>query len=225
MDAPRHERPFHHQVDECKQDVQRMGAMARESLVLGVRAFVELDMALVQEVEEMDRALNRMDVAIEARVLDLLALHQPMASDLRTLGACLKIITYLDRIGRYGYDIAKVARELEGKQHLSKLVSIPYMAELAAQMLDDALRAFQGRDAALAQSLYQRDDAVDALNEQIFRECVTYMMEDARNISPCSRYILVARHLERAADNACKIAEKTIYMAKGERRLPTEGVP
>lgn len=215
------QRPFHQQVEEVQAEVLRMGALSRESLVMGVKSLVDLDARLADRVVAMDQEINRLDVAIETHVLDLLALHQPMASDLRTLGACLKIITYLDRIGRYGYDIAKVTKELEGKTHLGKLVSIPYMAELAAGMLDDALRAFRERDAALAHGLYARDDAVDALNDQIFRECVTYMMEDPRNITICSRYILVARHLERAADNACKIAEKTIYMVKGERRLPT----
>lgn len=214
-------RPWHHDVEALKQRVVMMGGLARESLDLGVRAFTTLDPKLADQCIALDAELNRMDVEIERDVLDLIALHQPMAGDLRTLGACLKCITYLDRIGRYGYDIAHVAKELEGKQHLAKLVSIPYMAEQATAMLDDALKAFQERDAALAQSLAARDDPVDALNEQIFRECVTYMMEDPRTITLCSRYILVARHLERAADNACKIAEKTVYMTTGQRRLAT----
>jgi phosphate transport system protein len=215
------DRPWHHQVEEAKQRVAKMGLLAKDSLEGGVKAFATLDARLADQVIAMDADLNRMDVEIERDVLDLIALHQPMAGDLRTIGACLKIITYLDRIGRYGYDIANVAKELEGKQHIGKLVSIPHMASLSAAMLDDALKAFQRRDGELARTILPRDDQVDALNEQIFRECVTYMMEDPRTIGMCSRYILVARHLERAADNACKIAEKTNYMVTGQRRRTT----
>ena len=196
-----------------------MGEMSRRSVQEGVDAFASLDPEAARRVIEFNQGLNRIDVEIEARALDLIALHQPMAVDLRTIGAVLKSITYLDRIGRYGYDIAKAALLIEGKPHVKKLVGIPLMRDKSLALLDMAMTAFRTRDAALARKVQPADDEVDGLYDQIFRECITYMIEDPRTISQCTQYVMVARHLERVGDNAGKIAEKTIYMVTGERRL------
>lgn len=213
------QRQFHKDVDALTARVVRMGEMSHRSVEEGVKAFAALDADAAKRVIEFNQELNRIDVEIEARALDLIALHQPMASDLRTLGASLKIITYLDRIGRYGYDIAKATLALEGRAHVKKLVGIPIMTEKAIALLDKSMRAYQTRDANLARKIQPADDDVDTLYDQILRECVTYMIEDPRSITQCTQYILVARHIERVGDNAGKIAEKTIYMATGERRL------
>ena len=218
-----HTRPFHQQVDELVARVVEMGAMSRKSVREGVDAFAALDVPAARRVIAFNQEINRIDVEIEAKALDLLALHQPMASDLRTIGATLKIITYLDRIGRYGYDIAKATLALEGKQHIKKLVGIPLMTDKALTLLDQAVESFRTRDAELARRVQPADDEVDGLYDQIFRECLTYMIEEPRNITQCTQYILVARHIERVGDNAGKIAEKSIYMATGQRRLPTAG--
>jgi len=212
-------RQFHEQLTTLQQHVVQMGQLASTNLVEGVRSLADLDMALADRVIKRDGDINRLDVEIERDALELLARNQPMATDLRTLGAILKMITYLDRIGRYGYDIARAAQAMKGKEHVRKLVAIPHMAELASAMLNDALKAFETRNEKLARGVFPRDEVVDAFNDQVFRECITYMIEDARNISTCAYYILVSRHLERAADNAMKIAEKTLYMITGERRL------
>ena len=210
---------FHAQLEGLRNRVLEMGAMARLNLMEGVRSLVELDAGLAAQVIRREEQLNRIDVEIERDALDLLALNQPMAQDLRLLGATLKILTYLDRIGRYGYDIAKVARQMAGQEHVRKPVAFTVMAEHAARMLDQALAAYRDRDAALARAVPHQDEVVDGLYEQVFRQCVTYMLEDSKTITACAHYILVARHLERAADNASKIAEKTLYMVTGERRL------
>ena len=212
-------RQFHTEVEDLRQRVLEMGALARENLLEGVESLVNLDGTAANRVLEREQQLNRLDVEIERDALDLLALNQPMAQDLRMLGATLKIITYIDRIGRYGYDIAKVAIEMSGKEHIRQPVAFKLMAEACARMLDQALSAYRTNDAAAARAVHRQDDAVDDLNDTIFRQCVTYMMEDPRTIGTCAHYILVARHLERAADNAQKIAEKTLYMITGERRL------
>ena len=210
---------FHQQLQALQARVLEMGRLARLNVTEGVQSLVRLDPAIAARVVERGEQLNRMDVEIERDALDLLALNQPMAQDLRTIGASLKIITYLDRIGRYGYDIAKVTRQMAGKEHIRKPVSFTLMADNAMAMLDQAMKAYEVRDAPLARAVPAQDNVVDALNEQIFRECVTYMMEDPRTVTVCAHYILVARHLERAADNARKIAEKALYMVTGERRL------
>ena len=212
-------RQFHAQLDSLRERVLAMGALARQNLLDGVQCLVAMDSNLAAKVIERGEQLNRMDVEIERDALDLLALNQPVAQDLRTIGASLKIITYLDRIGRYGYDIAKVFRQMGGREQLHRPVAFTIMAQAATKMLDQALEAYRTRDANLARAVPGQDDVVDALNEQIFRQCITYMMEDSRTITVYSHYILVARHLERAADNARKIAEKALYMVTGERRL------
>ena len=213
------ERTFHKDIEDLGARVVRMAELSRKSVFDGVEAFAALDAEAARRVIAFNQEINKADVGIEARALDLIALHQPMAKDLRALGASLKIITYLDRIGRYGYDIAKATLALEGKSHVRRLVGIPIMRDKALALLDKSVDAFRGRDAAKAREVQPADDEVDALYEQIFRECLTYMIEEPRTITQCTQYILVARHLERVGDNAGKIAEKTIYMATGERRL------
>jgi phosphate transport system protein len=213
------ERTFHKDIEDLVARVTNMAMLSRRSVYDGVEAFAALDIEAAKRVIAFNQEINKADVGIEARALDLIALHQPMAKDLRTLGASLKIITYLDRIGRYGYDIAKATLAIEGKEHVKKLVGIPIMRDKALALLDQSIEAFRTRDAARARGVQPADDEVDGLYDQIFRECLTYMIEDTRTITQCTQYILVARHLERVGDNAGKIAEKTIYMATGERRL------
>jgi len=210
---------FHEQLEALRKRVLHMGKETRASLLDGVKALVEDDLKLAESVIARGEALNRLDVELERDALDLLALNQPMAQDLRTAGASLKIITYLDRIGRYGYDVAKIVRKMEGAQHIRKPVAFLPMAEAGMKMLDTALEAYRDRDASKARTVTPQDEVVDGLNDQVFRDCVTHMMEDPRAITLSAHYILVARHLERAADNASKIAEKALYMVTGERRL------
>jgi phosphate transport system protein len=213
------QRPFHQEIDDLCGRVVRMGQLSRQSVDEGVKAFAALDEGKAKAVIGLNDEINRLDVEIEAKALDLLALNQPMARDLRTIGAIMKIITYLDRIGRYGYDVAKATLALTGRQHAKKLVGIPIMRDKALALLDTAIGAFETRDADRAARVQDADDEVDALYEQIFRECITYMIEDPRTITQCTQYILVARHLERVGDNAGKIAEKTVYMVTAKRRL------
>jgi phosphate transport system protein len=215
-------RPFHAQLQAIEDRVCDMAHQVKSNVLEGVHSLMTMDAEMAVKVEKRADALNRMDVEIERDLLDLLALHQPVAKDLRAIGASLKIITYLDRIGRYGYDIARVAIAVkeEGKGHVvPPPPSFPFMAKRATGMLDLAIQAYKDQDAAKARQVGPMDDEIDALNDQAFRQCITYMMENPRAIGPSSHYILVARHLERVGDNACKIAEKALYMATGERRL------
>lgn len=213
------DRALHRGVAELVDKVVHMGELSRKSVYEGVEAFAKLDVEAARRVIAMNQEINRADVEIEAKALDIIALGQPLAGDLRTVGASLKSITYLDRIGRYGYDIAKATLALEGKEHVRKLVGIPIMRDKALALLDRSLTAYKTRDAELARTVQPADDEVDGLYEQVFRECLTYMIEEPRTITQCTQYILVARHLERVGDNAGKIAEKTIYMVTGQRRL------
>jgi phosphate transport system protein len=207
---------FHHELDALGEDMVTYGEHALSMLTMGLQAFVEQDEELAEQVYNMKGQLDRWDREVEERALRLLTLHQPMAKDLRSLACILKMDTYLYRIGRYGKDIAKDAIEMGGRPHVAKLVNIPHQHEIVVGMIRDAMRAFREDDIGPIADISERDDQVDAIWESVFRECVTYMIEDAKNIAPCTHYIMVSRHLERCGDHACKIAEKVHYKVTGE---------
>jgi phosphate transport system protein len=208
---------FHAELDALKRDVLDMGRLARQMLWTSVEALKHRDVKKAEWVASKKGELADFDVRIEDEALKLIALHQPMAEDMRAIATALKLNTYLARIGRYGKDIAKVAAELAGLNHMSKLVSIPYQAQIVCGMIDDALHAFETGDLSRLRDLAERDGNVDALRYSIFRECVSYMMEDPKNIAWCSHYIMVSRYLERCGDHACKMSEKIHYMVTGDR--------
>ena len=207
---------FHDDLKKLNNNVIEMGHLARDSLKNSVESLKNCDIKLAENVLKNKTKIADMDSLIEEKSLILLTLHQPMAKDLRRIATILKIITYLNRIGRYAKDIAKITVELSNKPQIKKLVSIPYMADIVCKMIDDALISFEKEDLNYIDKFSDRDDSVDELRYSIFRECLTYMMEDSKNITPCTNYVMVARYLERCADHAVKIAEKIHYMVTGE---------
>jgi phosphate transport system protein len=207
---------FHDDLKKLNNKVIKMGHLAKDSLRGSVESLKNKDVELANKILKNKSEIADMDSLIEEKALILLTLHQPMAKDLRRIATLLKIITYLNRIGRYAKDIAKITIELSEKPQVKKLVSIPYMADTVCIMIDDALLAFEKEDLKYIKNFSERDDSVDVLRYSIFRECLTYMMEDSKNITPCTNYVMVARYLERCADHAVKIAEKIHYMITGE---------
>ena len=207
---------FHDELKQLKKDVIDMGQLSKEMLQKSVESFKRQDHELSAWVRSKKGIIAKMDTDIETEALRLIALYQPMAKDMRTIACCLKMNTYLTRIGRYGKDIAKVTDELGTRPHFKKLVSIPHMSEIVCKMIDDALTAFETEKITLFDDFKERDNTVDELRYSIFRECLTYMMEDQNLITQGIYYIMVARYLERCGDHACKIAEKINYMVSGE---------
>jgi len=179
---------------------------------LAVKGLVERDRAIVDRVLGGDEPLNRLHIEIDSRCFTLLALHQPMASDLRTIVAAVKINTDLERVGDLAVNIAEAARRYAGHPPVKRLIDIPQMAAIAQSMLRDALDAFVRRDTALARHVLSEDDTLDALKTQIFRELLTYMLQDPSTIEPSLELILVSRHLERIGDHATNIAEDVIFI-------------
>lgn len=208
---------FHTELEELKNEVLKMGNLARDMLQKSVESLKELDLEKAEWIINKKTELAEMDDSIEDRTLRLITLYQPMASDMRQIACILKMITYLNRIGRYGKDIAKFVCEFEKSGHVKKLISIPHMAEIVDSMIKDALYAFDKKDVSKFNDFCQREETVDELRYSIFRECLSYMMEDPKVISRCTYYIMTARYLERCADHACKIAEKICYMVTGQR--------
>ncbi len=208
---------FHTEMETLKKDVLDMGFLARDMLRQSIDALIRQDSSLADQVIANKSAISKFDQEIEEKCLRLISLYQPMAKDMRTIAAALKMNTSLYRIGRYGKDIAVVQKELSTKPLVANLSSIPHMTDLVLEMLEDALGAFEREDESTLRGISKKDDAVDALRYSIMRECITYMMENPANIPQCTNYIMIARYLERCGDHACKIAEKVHYMITGER--------
>ncbi|MDN7013159.1 phosphate signaling complex protein PhoU [Methanoculleus sp. FWC-SCC3] len=208
---------FHAEIASLKGDVLAMGHLAQGMLRQSMVALKAQDVTLAETIDEEKQKLTDYDDRIEQKCLRLIALNQPMAKDLRTIATSMKVITNLYRIGRYGKDITIVVPDLAGAPHVGNLVSLPHMGEVVDGMIADVLVAFEREDLAVIANIQEREEVVDTLRYSIFRGCLTYMMEDPKNITRCTNYVMIARYLERCGDHACKIAEKVHYMATGER--------
>ena len=208
------ERHFEHDLESLKGQLLRMGGAAEAIVGKSIEALKRRDLALAHEVFEEDRAIDRLEIDIEERCLRLLALQQPMATDLRFITAALKINNDLERVGDHAVNIAGSVVRLADNPPLKPLVDIPHMARVAAEMLHEALDSFVSRDTAKARRLIKRDDEVDQLNDQVFRELLTYMIEEPATITRAMELILVARNLERVADLATNVAEEVVFIAE-----------
>ena len=208
---------FHTELKNLKTETLEMAHLGRFMLRTAVDALIRQDKELAASIIEQKEEIRVKEIRIEEHCYQLIALHQPMAKDMRTIVCTLKVINASMRIGRYGKVIANIVREISDKPHIANMMSIPHMADLAIEMIDDAIKAYETDSIALISDFSARDDTIDALRHSIFREGITYMMEDPRTITRCTNYILIARYLERCADHACKIAENVHYMDTGER--------
>ncbi len=208
---------FHTELENLMAETVEMAHFGRSMLRTAVDALIRQDAVLAESIVAQKDEIHLMEVRLEEHCYQLIALNQPMAKDMRVIACTLKVITASLRIGRYGKVIANIVKEISDKPHIANLMSIPHMADLVIDMVDDAVGAYESDNLRLIRDFSSRDDTIDALRHSIFREGITYMMEDPRSISRCTHYIMVARYLERCADHACKIAENVHYMETGER--------
>ena len=205
------------EFEGLKRELVQMATLAEAAIGHAIQSLLLRDSAMAAEVMRSDEAINRLELAVDERCLRVLALYQPEASDLRFIAMALKINNDLERIGDQAVNIAERSLELFKEPPLKPLVDIPHLTQLVQTMLKESVDAFVRRDTALARSICQRDDDVDALDEQVFRELLTYMMQDTRAIARAVNLILVSRHLERVADHATNIAEDVIYLVEGQQ--------
>ena len=210
------QRHFHEELDGLKQTLLAMGALVEDQIRRVMRALVERDDVLARDVIERDHEVNAYDVEIDEKCVELLALHQPAAGDLRFITTTMKIVTDLERIGDQAVNIAQRTLELNQEPQLKPYIDLPRRADKSQRMVKDSLDAFVARDTTLAREVCARDNEVDAIKEQVFRELLTYMMADAKTIPRAIRLILVSRFLERVADHATNIAEMVIYMVESK---------
>jgi len=203
---------------KLNENMVTLAELSELSIRKAVDSLARVDHGTANEVFVLDQEIYALQLEVEKTCVDLIALHAPVARDLRTITTSLKITTDLDRIGRYAKDIAETTLLFDpGRRHFKKLVSIPHMADLTITMVDTAIEGFVKRDAESVRHLQETDDSVDALQDEVFREIVTYMMDGSMTVEVGARYILVARYLERIADHAVNIGERVVYMVTGER--------
>jgi phosphate transport system protein len=210
------QRHFHEELEGLKQTLLAMGGLVEDQIRRAMRALLERDDVIAQDVIERDRQVNAYDVEVDEQCVNLLALHQPAAGDLRFITTAMKIVTDLERIGDQAVNIAQRALELNREPQLKPYIDLPRMADRAQRMVKESLDAFVAGDTALARQVCAEDAEVDALKEQIFRELLTFMMEDPRTVSRAIRVILISRFMERVADHATNIAEMVIYLVEGK---------
>ncbi len=209
-------RDFESELRELRAHTLAMGARCERSLQLALEAFWEGSTTLASEVEELDRHIDRDEMDIDALVLRVLALRQPVAYDLRFLTAALKLVTDLERIGDEAVNIAERAKEGHGVAKEKVEADLKSMSEQAQQMLRAALDAFVEGEAEKAEGVLAKDDDVDALYGGILRSMMDFMVENPSEIPAAIRVIKVAKYLERVADHATNIAEEVIFMVRGE---------
>ena len=209
MDVHTH---FQMELEELKINLLKMAAWVEEAISQAVQSLVKRDSELAKKTFAGEDRINRLEIEIDEMCLKLLALRQPMAVDLRFITSAMKIITDLERIGDQAVNIAERAISLNEEPQLKPYIDIPRMAEIAQSMVKDVLDAFVNKDSKLARSVCERDDLVDGLNDQVFRELLTYMISDPKTITRAAHLMIVCRCLERIADHATNIAEDVIFM-------------
>lgn len=212
---------YDQQLETLRQDLLMLGSITEKAVDRAADALRQRDSAVAREIIRDDRAIDERSYELEERALLLLATQQPLATDLRTIAATLFIITELERIGDYAEGIARITLMLEPYPPLKPLIDIPRMAEIALEMLHASLAAFVDGDLEACRAIWHRDDEVDALYEQVYRELLTYMLADPSTIERATRLIWAAHNLERIADRVTNICERTAFVITGNpRALP-----
>ena len=210
------ERHFEKELQRIRENLLKMGALVEQAIANAIKSLVERDSQLAEITIQSDDLIDSLEVELEEMSIRLLALMQPMAKDLRLIVKVTKIITDLERMGDLAVNICQRALELNKEPPLKPYIDLPRMAQNAQLMLKNALDAFVEGDAELALKVCQDDQLIDDLNDQIFRELLTFMMEDPKTITRSIRISFISKHIERIADHATNIAEDVIYMVKAK---------
>jgi phosphate transport system protein len=209
---------FHQAVDELQQELLKMGKQVEEHIHLAVEALAAMDEALAKRIIQEDDQIDEMLLAIEEKCVRLIALQQPMASDLRIIGMAMKISTDLERIADHAVDIAKIALRLAGEELVKPLEIIPKMTLLAKDMLRESLLSYTERNVHRAAALAEKDDELDKLYSTVMNEIIGLMNNDFARNRQLSQLMFAAHYLERVGDHTTNIGEGVIYMVTGKRK-------
>ncbi len=203
-------------LESIKEKLLHMSSLASKAVQNSVKGLLENDEKIAKSVIEEDKYINNLEVEIDSLGLEFLARYQPEASDLRFIIAVLRMNTDIERIGDYAVNISKASLYLIDKPFSATLIDISYLAEICSKMFEDSMNSLIIKDVSLAKSVIERDEKVDNICDQIFREMLTYMMENPKLISRGIQLILISRHLERVADHSTNIAESSIFALEGK---------
>ncbi len=203
---------FREELEALQGRLLEMGGLAEERVRAALHGLVQRDPAAIDKVLSGDEPVNQLHIEVDNRCFRLLALHQPMATDLRAIVAAVKINTDLERVGDLAVNIAEAGKRYIGHAPVKQLIDIPQMGDIAQAMLRDALDAYVKQDSELATKVLNEDDRLDSLKAQVFRDLLTHMLQNQGTVEPSLDLILVSRHLERIGDHATNIAEDVIFM-------------
>jgi phosphate transport system protein len=207
---------YEQQLRILKEKLLLMSHKAEQMISDSIKALVERRPTLAEEVIARDDEIDKLEIETDNLCYEILALEQPVARDLRFIATALKIVKDIERIGDIAVNIAERAQEVIHEPELKRLVDMPIMADAAQKILKESLDAFVNSDAELAEKVISTDNVVDGLYEQIFRELLTYMLEDPRSISRAIKLIFIAKHLERVGDHSANIAEMVVFLVRGQ---------
>jgi phosphate transport system protein len=206
---------FERELSEVQEDMLVMAGLVEAAIERGIEALKTRDVALARRIIADDLNINRARYEAEDKCLEMIATQQPLASDLRTIVSVLHITVDLERMGDHAEGIGKIALMLADEPPLKPYIDIPRMAEICVEMLMDSLEAFKHRDTALARRICDRDDELDALYEQVYRELLTFMINDPKSIQRATWLLWVAHNLERIGDRVTNICERVVYLVEG----------
>jgi len=207
---------FDSEIQQVREDVLFLGSMVEQSILESVEALKKRDLEGAHKILELDHRINAKRFEIENQLMILIATQQPMAHDLRLLASSMEIISELERMGDYAKGIARINIRMGDQPLLKPLIDIPRMAQIGAEMLHQALSAFANEDVQAARAIPRRDDEVDGLYQQIYRELMTFIIQDPKVIERANWLLWAAHNLERLADRVSNICERTIFIATGE---------
>lgn len=210
------ERTFDEALKHLKERLLELGALVEDQIARSIRTLVERNSELARETIARDHQVNALEVGIDEECISLLARMQPMATDLRFITMAMKIVTDLERMGDLAVDVCERAIELNEEPQLKPYIDLPRMAAHAQRMVKEALDAFVNRDAELARKVCRDDDFIDDLNEQVFRELLSFMLEEPHTITRAIRLSFISKYLERIADHATNVAEMVVYLIEGK---------
>ena len=206
---------YDEELDELNNTIARMGGLAEIQLANAIQAAVKRDAEFGAEIVAADAKIDELEHQVQEQVVRLLALRQPMARDLRNIVAALKISSDIERIADYATNVAKRVIALTQSPAVQPLLSVPRMGALAQSLIKEVLDAYVERDIAKAMQVWRRDEELDEMYAAYFRELLTYMMEDPRNITPCTHLLFIAKNIERIGDHATNIAETVHFLVEG----------
>jgi phosphate transport system protein len=207
---------YEHELRQLREQLLVMGSHVETIIGDSINALMNRDTTLAERTIQADKQVNRMEVELDGLCLQILARRQPVASDLRFITLVLKVVTDLERIADLGVNICERVVELNTEPQLKPYVDLPHMGHEVQSMLTEVLDAFVAKDAARARKIIDRDEVIDALYAQVFRELLTFMMEDAHNVYRATRLQSIAKYLERMADHTTNLAEMVIFMVDGQ---------